>query len=183
MKYLKSLSIVFLFSLIFVGSIWAIPLDLSTFTADPGVTVDVSTSSATFTGDSTYLAWYLYNDTFSVPSNATSISFNYSLAYGPDNVDDYLVFDVNYAPQLQVLSPGSGNFVFDLTSYQGTQISLDWGLLWGGTDYSAEGVTANVSNIDVAVSSAAPVPEPTTMLLLSAGLIGLAGVRRIRRSS
>jgi hypothetical protein len=38
-----------------------------------------------------------------------------------------------------------------------------------------------VSDIDLELSSPAPVPEPATVLLLGAGLLGAAGVRRWRQ--
>jgi hypothetical protein len=169
-------SALFLFFLIFlwVGVATAAPLDLSTFTADPGVTENSGTVS--FTEDMTYATWYFYNDNFSVPSNATDLSFDYDFVSGPDDSDDYLTFEINYniIQSFDVNDP-TGHFNFDLSPFQNQNISIAWGLIWGGDEYA--GSTASISNLDLATQSA-PVPEPGTMLLLGSGVLSLFGFRR-----
>jgi len=177
MKHLGELLVGFVVLLCLWNTSFAAPLDLSSFTADPGV-VAVG-SSATFTEDFDVCLWYLYNDNFYVEANATILSFDYSLSYGQNDYDDSFVFDMCFFTELEVIVPSSDHFEIDLTAYRGTEISLAWGLVWGGEDSDA-GTTANISNVDLVTEGAqhVPVPEPATMTLLGAGLIGLAGFKK-----
>ena len=123
--------------LLFTGPAFSALVDLNTFGTDPGVTVNSGIVS--FTEDINYAAIYLYNDTFHVPSNATTLSFNYSLSLGLTDIGDSFTFELNYNPLLvftydpsQGSPPGTPYFSIDLMPYRNQDISLAWGLLWGG---------------------------------------------------
>jgi len=174
---MKRVLVVFLlsFAFLFCGSnVFAVPLDLSGFTAQDGVSE--SGEVVTFTEDMNYAAIYFYNDNYVVGDDATILSFNYDFHLGTDDYDDYLTFELDFWPELDVdVNTTAGYFEIDLSFYQGQTISLAWGLIWGG-DWDA-GTTASVYNIDLA-TSAAPVPEPGTIILLGTGLVGLFGLGR-----
>jgi hypothetical protein len=171
---------VLLFVCLIGTQVQATPVDLSTFTTDPGVAVNSGVVS--FIEDINSAAIYLYNDTFLVANDASILSFDYALQLGPTDIDDYLVFNLNFTEVEQTFTTTvPGHFEIDLTPYRNQTISLAWGLIWGG-DFSDEGTaTAQVSNIDLAMPTAA-VLEPSTLLLLGSGLAGLIGFSRSRKS-
>jgi hypothetical protein len=97
------------------------------------------------------------------------------------DLSDYLVFDLDFVNQLMVSTNGTGSYSIDLTSHRGNDISLAWGLIWGGGNEVDS--FASVSNIDIARSASLPpsgVPEPATVILLSTGLAGLLFTKRVK---
>lgn len=160
-----------------IGMAQATPLDLTGFGVLENESGSVTESSGVvfFKENSIDAALYFYNDTFDVALGATTFSFDYDFALGQLDAGDYLQFNINYVEKWFVDISGSGHFEIDMTSYQGQTVSLDWALIWGGDGYA--GSTASISNIDLD-SGGAPVPEPTTMLLLGTGFVGLLGANR-----
>jgi len=176
MKKILLASTLFLF-LLCGATAFALPVDLSTFTAEDYVTE--SGGTVTFEESFDYAAIYFYDDSFLVPDDASTLSFEYELDLGDNDYDDYLTFEINYFEDFYVDTEGPGSHSTDLSPYQGSTISLAWGLIWNG-DLEA-GTTASLWNIDLArvdSSSGDPVPEPSTMLLMGIGLLGLVGCRR-----
>jgi len=187
---MKKGSIVIAAGLLCLGSLGmaqAVPLDLTGFSVMENLTGSVTENGGTvsFVESIDDAALYFYNDTFDVASNAKTLSFDYSFALGASDYDDYLQFNINGLEQWSTAGNGNGSFAFDLTSYQGQQISLDWGLMWDSDVYA--GTMATVCNIDLASESTGPgpnpVPEPATLLLFGTGLAGLLAAKRKKQKS
>lgn len=152
------------------------PLDLSGFSIFESVTGSVTETGGvvTFNENMSDGALYFYNDSFLVDAYATTLSFNYDFSLGPIDFGDYLRFNLNHNTKLYVDTIGPGQFVYDLSSFRGQTISLEWTLVWGD-DWGAES-QAVVSNIELAA-----VPEPMACTLFGTGLLCLASVSRRKR--
>ena len=157
-------------------NVFAIPVDLSTFDIiDDTVTVfGHDNSSATITeywGPDTLLDWDL-----SIPYDALSLTFSYELVVAPNN-DDY--FDFYFS---DLSDPGdsfggdediyAGMVTKDLTGFAGSTLPLAFALNYGWSDWGYDSVLT-ISNVKIN-----PIPEPATLLLVSAGLIGMARIRK-----
>lgn len=175
-KLLLSIFIAGLLVIGAVGSVQAIPLDLDTFTIDGDVTV----TGGVVTIDESSGLWssYFYNDNFFVEADALSLSFDYELSSGIDDID-WLAIQVDYVYDLLVTVPITDTYTLDLTAYQNSYISLTLGLEADSLDWGYDSV-ATFSNFDLvsANNSQTPVPEPTTMLLFASGLVGLVVSKR-----
>ena len=163
-------------------NVFAIPVDLSSFDIiDDTVTIfGPDNSSATITeywGPDTLLDWDL-----SIPYDALSLTFSYELVVAPNN-EDY--FDFHFG-DLSALSDSFGGYnssatedlictetiTKDLTGFAGSTLPLAFALNWGWSDLGHDSVLT-ISNVKIN-----PIPEPATLLLVSAGLIGMARIRK-----
>ena len=158
-------------------------LDLSTFTSDGDVYVDLAGGTVTMDETSSLWSSYFYDDNFFVAADALSLSVDYALTSGIDDVD-WIVTQVDYIYDLEEMGPTSGTYTLDLTPYQNTTISLAFGLEadWSDLGYDSVATFSNFDLVTVSNSGPAPVPEPATMVLFGTGLAGLIGASKRKRS-
>jgi len=150
-------------------------VDLSTFTPETGVVEE--SGAITFT-ENDWGAIYFYNDSFDVPTNASSLAFHYALNLGGEASLDYLVAVIDfYDYAMEIGNSEQGSWTIDLQPYRGTQISLAFGLESDFDDDKNLITTAQISNVTMNPTA---VPEPSALLLLVSGLVGLIGMLRMR---
>lgn len=163
-------------------NVFAIPVDLSSFDIiDDTVTVfGPDNSSVTIT--EYWVPDTLLDYDLPVPADAMSLTFDYQLVVAPDN-EDYFDF---YFGDLSGPSDWFGghnssateNLIYaetitkDLTGFAGSTLPLAFALNYGWSDCGYDSVLT-ISNVQIN-----PIPEPATLLLVSAGLIGMARIRK-----
>lgn len=103
----------------------------------------------------------------------------YLASYSPGGLDPNYGFDVNYLGD-----PGrSGNQgglpeVFQVVVLPNSNLVI---VVNAVTALNSGGLPGGLFDLKIEGFTSAPVPEPTTLLLVSFGLVGLAGVRRIKK--
>ncbi len=167
----------------------AVPVDLSGWTATDTVTISEDGYSAIFIEDQLFGPVSL-STTLDIPADAVSFSFDYELVVAAgynedyfdfylDDLSSYLFTDGGYSSGTEIIF--SGTYTVELSTYIGENVDIKFAMNWGWNDWGLDSILT-ISNVDIAGGSTSPVPEPGTVILLSTGLAGLAGLRKRNRA-
>ena len=137
-----------------------------------------------------------FNNPIYAPA-ATSVDLDISLSFSdPEGLNDEFdfAFTINETPNTTGGSPGDDDFIFFPSSYASSVFEI------GGVNYTLQllGFGSDASNLvnqfqspeggtnavrlwgQITTPSSAPVPEPSTILLVGTGLLGIIGFGRKR---
>jgi hypothetical protein len=172
------------------------------FETDSSVAIP-DNNTIVFTESQNFVSLFCWNNSFFVPNNAETLSFDWEVVLGSDDDyltfidDDYLTFiidtDGNLTNEIHEAFPAdpptdpkagdviSDHFSIPLTPYRGQYVYMEWGFNEGRLGENAPaGSTATISNIELSTEDVSPVPEPSTLIMLGAGLLFLTGYGKKR---
>lgn len=184
-KFVSVALILYLALILSASNLFALPVDLNTFTPVPSWSIDISLdgSSATLYEDWAYVPVSLENWDFFIPTNASSLSFDYELNVAPFN-EDYFDFYIE-DPVDPVFYDGgmegiyTGTFSYDVIHLRGQAVPIMIIFDLMANDWELQS-NVTVSNVNI---NTVPIPEPGSFFLLGSLLIGMIGldIKRDRR--
>lgn len=185
-KLMMSLALIFYGSAGLANTI----LGVETFETDSSVTIP-SDNTIEFIESADFISLFCWNDSFFVPNNAGTISFDWEIVRGSVD-DDYLTFilvirDDDITNEIHEMFPTnpptdpkegdviSDHFFMPLTLYRGQYVYMEWGFNEGRLgNNTAAGSIGTISNIKLSTPASIPTMNEWGMILMSLVLAGSA---------